>query len=128
MLPPDRTLRPRAAALLATVATAVLLLAPAPPPLPLGSGLAAAPLDKLVHAALFLVLTRLWRRASTLHAAAIAGLAAAYGGLLELAQSGLGTRSGEWGDFVADAAGAAVAALLPASRRAPAFDKSPPLA
>ena len=99
-----------------------------PPAPPFAPGLAALPLDKLVHAALFFVLVRLWRRVSALHVATLAGVAAVYGGLLELAQAGLGTRTGDWGDFAADAAGAVAAALLPALRRAPAFDKRPPLA
>jgi hypothetical protein len=128
MLTPEPPARSRALAILATVATAVLLLVPAPPTPPLAPGLAALPLDRLVHAGLFLLLVRLWRRGSLLPAAALAGIAAAYGGLLELAQAGLGTRSGEWGDFVADVAGAVVGALLPAARRATAFDKRPPLA
>jgi len=128
MLPPDRTARPRAVAAAATVATAVLLLIPAPAPLPVAAGLAALPLDKLVHAALFFLLARLWRRAAPLHAGAVAALATAYGGLLELAQLGLGTRSGEWGDLVADGLGALAAALLPGARRPAAVDGRAPLA
>jgi hypothetical protein len=58
MLTPDPAFRPRALAALATAATAVLLLVPAPPP-PLAEGLAALPLDKVVHAGLFFVLVRL---------------------------------------------------------------------
>lgn len=127
MLPPDRSARPRAVAVAATLATAVLLLMPAPPP-PLAPGLAALPLDKLVHAALFFLLARLWRRAGSLHAGAVAALATAFGGLLELAQHRLGTRSGEWGDLAADGLGALLAAAIPAARRSTAVDDRAPLA
>jgi VanZ family protein len=128
MLTPGRSARPRAWALAATVAVAVLLLVPVPAPPDLAPGLAALPLDKLAHAALFLVLVGLWRRATTLGAASLVALAVAYGGLLELAQSGLGSRSGEWGDLAADAAGALAAVLLPGARRPAVVDGRAPLA
>jgi VanZ family protein len=128
MLTPARPARARAWAAAATVASAILLLGPAPAPPGFAPGLAALPLDKLVHAALFFGLVGLWRRATPLAAAPLVALAVAWGGLLEVAQSGLGTRTGEWGDLAADAAGALAAVVLPAPRRPAAVDGRAPLA
>jgi len=103
------------AAILWTAFTAGLLLAPLPQDLSRWEGSWRGPigLDKLVHVVLFFCLSRAWLRAR--RAGGRNGIAtrvvtvSAYGGLLELLQSGLATRSAEWGDLLADSVGAALA-------------------
>ena len=119
-----RAAAPDAAAWLWAAAIALLLLAPVPAMFaPLAdapqSGL---PLDKLVHVALFAALTRAWLRRRTsgswrLAAPAIAAAAVAYGGLLELLQPIVSARTAQWGDLVADAAGAGLALALAGRHR-----------
>lgn len=71
-------------------------------------------LDRMVHAALFAVLTvlliRAWLVAWRPQRAAVAafGLSAVFGAFTELQQHFIPTRAMEFGDFLADAAGAAV--------------------
>lgn len=105
----------------ATAVVALLLLLPLPPPPPGAPDWSGIGLDKLVHALGFFALARLWLRSrkprSAAGAIATAGAVALFGGLLEVAQSSLGARSGDWGDFAADLAGAALALAL--ARRRP---------
>jgi VanZ family protein len=95
--------------------------------LPAGTGGSDSQLDKLLHALGFGLLAWLWcaalvelrpRRATLELAAAGFALSSAFGGLLELWQGMLGYRSRELYDFVADVAGALVAAGLWAAFRA----------
>ena len=107
------TRRPAAAAAIWTLASAFLLLVPLPAGPPLPAGLAALPLDKLAHVALFAALGRAWRRAAPGISFGVRLLAlTGWGGLLELAQGALGTRAAERGDLAADLAGAALGSLL----------------
>lgn len=80
---------------------------PAPP------AAAATFTDKINHAAAFAVLAfsaRLaWPRASV---AAVAGGLLVYGGFIEVVQTFIPGRSGEWADLLADAAGIAIGLLL----------------
>lgn len=94
-----------------------MVLWPNPPEVPQGwtiIWLDFLKLDRMVHAALFAVLTvllmRAWLVASRPQRAAAAafGLSAAFGAFTELQQHFIPTRSMEFGDFLADAAGAAV--------------------
>lgn len=89
----------------------------------LPSSAASAPQisDKVLHAVGFGVLGALWCRAfargwpqAETRVVALAAFVAStgLGGLLELWQGLLGYRSREWLDWVADAIGAAIAALL----------------
>lgn len=100
----------------ATAVATLLLLLPLPPPPPGAPDWSGIGLDKLAHALGFFALTRLWlasrkpRRAAGAVATAVA--VALFGGLLELVQASLGARSGDWGDFAADLAGAALALAL----------------
>ncbi len=85
-----------------------LALTPHPPP--------AANLgwDKLNHACAFATLAAvacLSLRSSSARPAALLALLA-YGGLIEIAQTFVPGRSGEWADLLADAAGIAIGALL----------------
>jgi VanZ family protein len=125
MLPPAATAeaRGRRAAFGWAAASALLLLVPLPPSVAAPAAWGGAPLDKLVHALLFLGLGRSWQRAwreragarsaGTMARLAVAAAATAWGGLLELAQAALGAgRAAEWGDLAADALGAAVAVWL----------------
>jgi len=116
MLPPEPTAptRARVVAFAWTAAVAILLLVPVSIRPPGPEALAELPLDKLVHALLFLGLARVWRRAlPTAPRLAIVVSATAFGGLLELVQGALGVRSAEWGDAAANALGAALGAFLP---------------
>lgn len=98
-----------------------LVLWPNPPEVSLGwtvIWLDFMKLDKLVHTALFAVLTVLLMRASLVASrprpAALAafGLSAAFGAFTELQQHFIPTRAMEFGDFLADASGAAVGLLV----------------
>jgi VanZ family protein len=95
-----------------TALAAALLLLRVPPPVEELAGLVS--LDKLAHVALFFAVARSWLGAlgarSTSAVAAVVAAAAAYGGLLELAQT-LGDRHGDALDALADALGAALAPL-----------------
>lgn len=102
-------------ALLAVELAAICWLAfdPAPP------AAAATFGDKINHAAAFAVLAfsaRLaWPRGS---AAAVWVALLAYGGFIEVVQTFIPGRSGEWADLAADAAGIAIGLLLHRSRPA----------
>jgi VanZ family protein len=80
--------------------------------------LVAAYGDKLVHGLLFMVLAPLWQRTLTAargratRGALVIASGLLYAGLLELAQTALGYRSGELGDVVADLCGMSLGLLL----------------
>jgi VanZ family protein len=111
----------RRRALLWTAAVTALLLAPLPP---LFGDLAPDelerfPTDKLAHLVLFVPLGWAWldvagegRRLSTRGLTLLAALLT-WGGALELLQAATGWRHAEWADLAADAAGLALAAVLP---------------
>lgn len=133
--PPGRRVESLLAAA-ATAAVGALLLVPLPfegtGPAPFGLPHA----DKLVHGALFLVLSVLWLRAVDARprgrrtVVLIAALAL-YGGLLELLQGATGARTAEWGDFAADLVGAALAPLAlrwASTPRSPAVPAAVPVA
>ncbi|HTI57693.1 VanZ family protein [Mucilaginibacter sp.] len=78
--------------------------------------------DKVTHCGLFFVLTVFWcsgiirkqkvKFLSYTSAAMVVACAVAFGGLIEILQMTIFTwRSGEWGDFEADAIGACMAAF-----------------
>lgn len=101
------------AAILATLATGVLLLVP----MPAGAeGIGPPQSDKIVHVALFGGLAGLWwwalRPLPRGRSLALCAGVALYGGLLELLQTLTPYRTGDWLDFAADAAGAAAAAVV----------------
>ncbi len=101
------------AAVLATLGTGVLLLVP----MPAGAeGIGPPQSDKIVHVVLFGGLAGLWwwalRPLPRARSLALCTCVALYGGLLELLQMLTPYRSGDWLDFAADAAGAAVAAAV----------------
>jgi VanZ family protein len=111
----------RRRALLWTLVVAVLLLAP----LPMLFGdlapdeLGRFPADKVAHAVLFVPLAWAWldatdtaRRSSAKGVAVLVALLA-WGGALELLQEATGWRRAEWADLAADAAGLALAAVVP---------------
>ncbi|MGE0326425.1 MAG: VanZ family protein [Polyangiaceae bacterium] len=82
-------------------------------PLPLPTTF--VPQDKLMHAAVFSGFTVLvfWATPRRLRRAiGAAVIATAFGGLLELLQALVPYRSADWFDLLADAVGAAIAALL----------------
>jgi len=104
-----------------TLAVAALLLVRVPIPLAEAERrlFGVLPVDKVVHLALFGLLVALWRRwvqseRSGAVALVVAVVVAAilYGGALELLQPFF-ARDAEWGDLVADAAGALLAGLAP---------------
>lgn len=109
----------RALLALLLLAVAWLAFSPAPPPQ------ADTGWDKANHALAFAVLAAVGELALWPHRArrrlTVAGLLC-YGALIELLQSQLPARSGEWGDLAADAAGIVIGLLLaaPLLRRAPA--------
>ena len=109
---------------LLVLAVAWLALSPAPPPQ------ADTGWDKANHALAFAVLAAmaelaLWPQPARrrLNVAALL----AYGALIEVVQSRLPARSGEWSDLAADAVGIAIGLLLaaPLLRRAPAPVRRP---
>lgn len=106
---PPRALRTalRAALVLTLGAVSWLALVPAPPPQ------ADTGWDKANHLLAFAVLALLasggW---GTGHRRLIAIGLLAYGGLIELLQTQLPPRSGEWADLLADAVGVALGLLL----------------
>lgn len=105
----------------AVIAAAILWLTLAPKPLG-DSELRLFPhQDKAVHAVMFLSLTlavivdrcRRGLKSRRVHLAVAAGASVALGGLTEVLQQCMHLgRSGDWLDFAADIAGAAVAAVL----------------
>ncbi|MFO1330150.1 MAG: VanZ family protein [Rubrivivax sp.] len=108
------------ALLLPTLAAVTwLALVPAPPPQ------ADTGWDKANHAMAFAVLALLaeggWGPG---RARAIAAALLAYGALIELLQTQLPPRSGEWGDWLADAVGVALGLL--AARAVRWFVRRPP--
>lgn len=110
MLAPVLSARSRA--LVWTAAITGALLVPLPPFAAGAAPFGALPVDRLVHFVLFFALARSWRsvvahRGRGAALAAVAGVAA-WGGVIELAQ-GLSGRTADWGDFAADALGAALA-------------------
>ncbi len=121
----------------ASVATAIALLAPLPAATPGGGAeLVGIALDKWIHALLFLLLARLWLRWAVIalpgrprwRTATLLVLAlGAWGGLLELAQSALGWRTGEWSDLAADLTGALLGTLLSTLLNSPSPLQSPEL-
>ena len=101
-------------AVLWAVLIEALMLWPNPPSVPQGWTLALPdfiPPDKLVHFGLFAVMCLLIVRALAVDARPklVAFIAtAAFGGCTEIQQHFVPTRSMEFGDFLADAAGAAI--------------------
>ena len=97
-----------------TALAAALLLLRVPPPVEELAGLPS--IDKLAHVVLFFAVARAWlgalrdRLRSPWAVAAVVAAVAVYGGALELAQTVAG-RHGDAIDLVADAAGAALAAI-----------------
>jgi VanZ family protein len=97
------------------VAIAFALIEPVPPDLENATRDFVFPVDKLAHFGLFLVAAVPWRRSLALFGVkspgiAVVGLAAVYGGLLEIAQGLFTARDAEFLDMLAGALGA-VAAL-----------------
>jgi VanZ family protein len=88
------------------LAVGVLALLPATLPLP------STGWDKANHGLAFMALgllgARCWPRGRTQVLLALA----AYGGAIEMAQSLTATRTGDWADWLADAVGLAMAAIL----------------
>jgi hypothetical protein len=107
-----------AAAALWTAGTAALLLLRVPAPVEeLAGGLVdLLALDKIAHLVLFFWLAWSWLRvfqpARWGVTVAVVALVIAYGGVLELVQTVLGEREGEWLDFVADGVGGVLAPFL----------------
>ncbi len=109
----SEAVRPAWRLLLALLLCAIawLALTPKPPP--------AADLgwDKLNHACAFAALAAAGRfsaASSRVRAGVLLGLLA-YGGLIELAQTQVPGRDGEWADLLADAVGLALGAVLAAA-------------
>lgn len=110
--------RDHALSLAVTTAIALALLVPLPPPEALPGAWSVPQLDKLVHGLLFLAAARCWRRSLARLGVARPGLwclvaAAAYAGLLELAQGLWTSRTPELADLAAGVLGALVARFLP---------------
>lgn len=89
----------------ATVAVGVLSLLPPALPLP------STGWDKANHVLAFAVLGLLGAACWPARRARVLLALAAYGGAIEIAQAASGIRFGEWSDWIADAAGLAVAFL-----------------
>ncbi len=118
MPPATSARRDHALSLAVTLAIAIALLAPLPPPESLPGAWSVPEVDKLVHGLLFLAAAHCWRRSlARLGVArpALASLAAAaaYAGLLELAQGLWTSRTPELADLLAGVLGALVARFLP---------------
>ncbi|MCZ2099669.1 MAG: VanZ family protein [Anaerolineae bacterium] len=100
-----RTLRLAFAAALVVVLVLSLWPLPEPPPLHTGR-------DKTDHLAAFVALGLLGLPSWPDERVRVAGALLAYGVLIEVLQGLTGYRMADWRDFVADAAGVALAALL----------------
>ncbi len=104
---------------------AVVLLRPVPVVLETATQGSSFPYDKLVHFALFAVAALPWRSSFVALAGAgrrspdlwVVGVAAVYGGLLEVAQGVWTARDPEWLDMVAGALGAVGALSALAARQ-----------